>query len=45
VIVEITDRGPWVKNRVIDLSKRAAEEIDLIGPGTGPVEIILLKPR
>src|SRR5205807_5210491 len=31
--VRITDRGPFVENRVIDLSLAAAREIDLVGPG------------
>lgn len=39
VIVRINDRGPFVKNRVIDLSYAAARAIDLIGPGTAPVRI------
>ena len=41
-IVRINDRGPFVKNRIIDLSYRAAKDIDLIGPGTAPVELIVL---
>jgi len=34
VIVRINDRGPFVKNRLLDLSYGAAEEIDLIKTGT-----------
>ena len=30
VIVRINDRGPFVKNRIIDLSRKAAQEIDMI---------------
>ncbi|MDZ7690263.1 MAG: septal ring lytic transglycosylase RlpA family protein [Balneolaceae bacterium] len=30
VVVRINDRGPFAKNRIIDLSKKAAEEIDMI---------------
>ena len=41
-IVRINDRGPFVKNRIIDLSYRAAKDIGLIGPGTAPVELIVL---
>ncbi len=41
-IVRINDRGPFVKNRIIDLSYRAAKEIGLIGPGTAPVELTVL---
>jgi rare lipoprotein A len=45
VIVEITDRGPFVKGRVIDVSRAAARELQLIGPGTAPVEIQILRAR
>ncbi|MFH1124191.1 MAG: septal ring lytic transglycosylase RlpA family protein [Pseudomonadota bacterium] len=41
-IVPITDRGPFVKGRDIDLSYAAAKEIELIGPGVADVKIIAL---
>lgn len=31
VVVKITDRGPWVKNRIMDLSKGAAKSIGIDG--------------
>ena len=37
VTVRINDRGPFVAARIIDLSKAAAEAIDMIGSGTAPV--------
>ena len=37
--VRITDRGPFVANRVIDLSYSAAQAIDMVGPGTAPVRL------
>lgn len=37
VIVRVNDRGPFVKGRILDLSKGAAKEIGLIGAGTGNV--------
>jgi hypothetical protein len=43
VTVTITDRGPSVKDRVIDLSYAAAREIGLIGPGTAPVQLEILE--
>lgn len=43
VTVRINDRGPFVKNRVIDLSYAAASAIGLIGPGTAPVRIEVLR--
>lgn len=41
-IVRITDRGPFVENRIIDLSMAAAREIDSIGPGIVPVRLEIL---
>ncbi|HPK63160.1 MAG TPA: septal ring lytic transglycosylase RlpA family protein, partial [Spirochaetota bacterium] len=43
VIVRINDRGPFAKGRIIDLSKCAAESLDLIKKGTAKVKIILLE--
>lgn len=43
VQVRINDRGPYAKNRIIDLSKKAAQKIGMLGPGTAKVELILLK--
>jgi len=37
--VRINDRGPFVANRVIDLSLSAAQAIDMVGPGTAPVRL------
>jgi rare lipoprotein A len=38
-VVRITDRGPFVDNRIIDLSMAAAREIDSIGAGVVPVRL------
>jgi rare lipoprotein A len=38
-VVTINDRGPFVKDRIIDLSQKAALDVGLVGPGTAPVEI------
>lgn len=43
VTVRINDRGPFVRRRVIDLSRAAAEAIDMIGPGVAPVELYLVE--
>jgi rare lipoprotein A len=40
--VRITDRGPFVDNRIIDLSLAAAREIESVGPGVVPVRIEVL---
>lgn len=42
VVVRVNDRGPYAKNRVIDLSKAAAQELGMIGLGIKPVEIFKL---
>ena len=39
VIVRIIDRGPFVDGRILDLSKAAARQIELIGPGVGRVRL------
>ena len=39
VAVRITDRGPFVDNRIIDLSRAAAQAIESIGPGVVPVRL------
>ena len=33
-MVRITDRGPFVDGRIIDLSRAAAKQISMLGPGT-----------
>lgn len=37
--VRINDRGPFVRDRIIDLSFAGASRLDIVGPGTAPVEI------
>ncbi len=44
VIVIINDRGPFVKGRILDLSRAAAEKLDFIDKGLVQVKIELLKP-
>jgi rare lipoprotein A len=39
VIVRITDRGPFVKGRVIDLSLAAAKKLDMVRAGVAEVEV------
>jgi rare lipoprotein A len=41
-VVRITDRGPFVENRVIDLSFAGAREIDSVGAGIVPVRLEIL---
>jgi rare lipoprotein A len=41
-VVRITDRGPFVDNRIIDLSLAAAREIESVGPGVVHVRLEVL---
>ena len=45
VVVKVNDRGPFVANRVIDLSYAAAEALDIVRTGTARVEIRALGAR
>jgi rare lipoprotein A len=42
VTVKITDRGPYIKGRIIDLSRHAARKLDMIEAGIVSVEIEIL---
>ncbi len=39
VIVKVNDRGPFVDDRIIDLSFGAAVALDMVAQGTAPVEV------
>lgn len=39
IVVRVNDRGPFVANRVIDLTRAGAEHIGMIGPGTARVRL------
>ena len=43
VTVRVNDRGPFVQGREIDLSKAAAQKLDMIGDGTAQVSIEILQ--
>lgn len=43
-VVRITDRGPFVDNRIIDLSFAAAREVESVGPGVVPVRVEVVSP-
>lgn len=43
--LRINDRGPFVKGRIIDLSRGAAKKIGMIEAGTVPVEIVALEKK
>ena len=44
VDVRITDRGPFVHGRVIDLSMGAARQIDMVRAGTARVRVKVIRP-
>jgi rare lipoprotein A len=44
VRVRINDRGPFVQGRILDLSRAAAQEIAMIGPGVARVRIVVVTP-
>lgn len=39
VVVRINDRGPYARGRIIDLSKKAAEQLDMLRAGVVPVRV------
>jgi rare lipoprotein A len=44
VIVRVNDRGPFLHNRLIDLSYAAAARLGIVGTGTGIVEVEAVGP-
>jgi rare lipoprotein A len=43
-VVRVNDRGPFVGNRIIDLSYTAAAKLDMLRNGTAMVEVRVLQP-
>lgn len=39
VVVRINDRGPFGRGRIIDVSKAAAEQLNMLRSGTAPVRL------
>ncbi|MNP62949.1 RlpA-like protein precursor [compost metagenome] len=39
VVVRINDRGPFVRGRIIDISRRAADAIGMVRSGVAPVRV------
>lgn len=44
IVVRVNDRGPFVNNRIIDLSYVAAKKLGITANGTGRVEIRVIDP-
>ena len=45
IVLRINDRGPFVNDRIIDLSSKAADILDLKRNGTGLVRVMILKEK
>jgi rare lipoprotein A len=45
IVVRVNDRGPFVGNRIIDLSYTAAAKLDMLRDGTAMVEVRVLDPE
>ncbi len=45
VVVRINDRGPFVANRLVDLSYTAAAKLDMLRAGTAMVEVRVVTPN
>ena len=44
VVVEINDRGPYAKGRIIDISRTAAKKLDMLQKGTAWVKLEVVHP-
>jgi rare lipoprotein A len=45
IVVRVNDRGPFVGNRIIDLSYTAAAKLDMLHDGTAMVEVRVIEPE
>ncbi len=43
VTVRINDRGPFVKGRIIDVSRHAAEVLGMVGAGLATVKVEIVR--
>ena len=39
VTVKVIDKGPWIKGRIVDLSRKAASQLDLVNDGVADVKV------
>ena len=45
IVVRVNDRGPFVRGRILDLSKQAAKELGIVKKGVAKIELrVLSKP-
>ena len=45
VVVRINDRGPYVDDRLIDLSAAAAQVLGMVNSGIAPVQLQIINPQ
>lgn len=45
VVVRINDRGPFIKGRIIDVSRGAAQQLGMVGRGVANVEVRVVGSR
>lgn len=45
VVIKVNDRGPYVKNRVLDLSREGARQLGTLAMGVGYVECMVLPQK
>lgn len=45
ILVRITDRGPYIRGRMLDLSRAAARALGMLGAGVDRVEAVVFRPR
>jgi rare lipoprotein A len=43
-VLKINDRGPFVRRRIIDVSRRAAQELGFVHQGTARVRVRIVQP-
>ena len=43
VTVKVNDRGPFIRGRILDLSFRAAQDLEMIRSGTAPIELHIIE--
>ena len=43
VVLRINDRGPFIKSRVLDVSRKAAKELGFLNQGKTKVHVLILK--
>jgi rare lipoprotein A len=43
VVVRINDRGPFVEGRILDLTRAAAAQLDMLSSGVAEVELVIVE--